>query len=69
MQEADGKSGKVRLCCVQSFPDKPGKCPHCGKAMVKTASLVKKCKTCGYYSDKKLSTCPVCEARKKHKRK
>ncbi len=74
------KQGKCPICNLQmlkagvyvctgcgAMADKPGDCAHCKKPMVKLASLAKKCKVCGYYSDKNKKECPVCEYRKKTK--
>ncbi len=74
------KQGKCPICNLQmakagvyvctscgAMADKPGNCPTCKKPMVKLSSLAKKCKVCGYYSDKNKKECPVCEHRKKMK--
>ncbi|MGQ9486464.1 MAG: hypothetical protein ACUVTY_01040 [Armatimonadota bacterium] len=50
-----------------AMADKPGDCAQCKKPMVKLSSLAKKCKVCGYYSDKNKKECPICEYRKKTK--
>lgn len=76
------KAGKCPICNLQmakagvyvctgcgAMADKPGDCPHCKNPMVKLASLAKKCKVCGYYSDKNKKECPVCEHRKKTNKK
>ncbi|GBC94232.1 hypothetical protein HRbin16_00013 [bacterium HR16] len=76
------KQGKCPICnlpmakagvyvCTEcgAMADKKGDCPHCKKPMVKLSSLAKKCKVCGYYSDKNKKECPVCEYRKKMKSK
>ncbi len=75
------KAGKCPICNLQmgkagvyvctgcgAMADKPGNCEHCKKPMVKLASLAKKCKVCGYYSDKNKPECPVCEHRKRTKK-
>lgn len=76
------KQGKCPICTLQmakagvyvctgcgAMADKPGDCVTCKKPMVKLSSLAKKCKVCGYYSDKNKKECPVCEHRKKTKAK
>lgn len=52
-----------------AMADKQGDCGMCKKPMVKLASLAKKCKVCGYYSDKNKKECPICEHRKQVKKK
>jgi len=76
------KQGKCPICNLQmakagvyvctgcgAMADKPGDCQHCKKPMVRLSSLAKKCKVCGYYSDKNKKECPVCEYRRKVKAK
>jgi rubrerythrin len=76
------KAGKCPICTLQmakagvyvctgcgAMADKPGDCQNCKRPMVKLSSLAKKCKVCGYYSDKNKKECPVCEHHKKMKKK
>ncbi|MCS6830883.1 MAG: hypothetical protein NZ749_09615 [bacterium] len=61
------KAGVYVCTGCGAMADKPGECTACKKPMVKLSSLAKKCKVCGYYSDKNKKECPVCEHRKKTK--
>lgn len=63
------KAGVYVCTGCGAMAEKPGDCQSCKKPMVKLSSLAKKCKHCGYYSDKNKKECPVCEHRKKTKAK